>query len=188
MLHSQIAGEAGEFTLEDVIRGINSKLIHRHPHVFGGRKVKGAEEVSANWQELKDEEKEEKRSLLAGVPKGMPALAYSQSIQRRAAAVGFDWAKVDDIIEKLVEEVVELKEVESLEEKEREFGDILLTLANVGRRMDIDVESSLRQANARFAARFNYIEEAAGSQGRELKDMTLAQMDGLWNEAKKVVG
>ncbi|MBN1690746.1 MAG: nucleoside triphosphate pyrophosphohydrolase [Dehalococcoidia bacterium] len=185
MLHSQIAEEAGEFTLEDVLRGINSKLIHRHPHVFGNRRVKDAAEVSANWQELKGEEKEGSHSLLSGVPRGMPALAYSQSIQRRAASVGFDWEKVDDILKKLVEEVDELKNALSREEKEREFGDILFTLVNLGRRMDMDVESALRQANRRFTERFKYIEEECRRKGVDLKTLTLVEMDRLWDEAKE---
>ncbi len=186
MLHSRIAEESGEFTLEDVLRKINTKLIHRHPHVFGGKKVQNADEVSASWEELKEKEKSGKYSLLAGVPKELPALAYSQSIQRRAATVGFDWDKVDDIIEKLVEEVEELRQAADHEEKIREFGDILLTLANVGRRMDIDLESSLRQANARFTRRFNYIEEACRKKNVDMKSLTLAQMDQLWDEAKKL--
>ena len=126
MLHSQIAEESGEFTLEDVLRKINTKLIYRHPHVFGGTEVKDADEVSVNWEELKEKEKPGNHSLLSGVPRELPALAYSQSIQRRAASVGFDWDKVDDIIEKLVEEVEELKEAVDHEDKIREFGDILL--------------------------------------------------------------
>jgi len=142
--------------------------------------------VSVNWEELKEKEKPGNHSLLSGVPKELPALAYSQSIQRRAASVGFDWDKVDDIIEKLVEEVEELREAVDHEEKIREFGDILLTLANVGRRMDIDVESSLRQANARFTRRFNYIEEECRNKGIDLKSLTLAEMDKLWDEAKKI--
>jgi len=188
MLHSQIAEESGEFTLEDVLRKINTKLIYRHPHVFGDTEVKDADEVSVNWEELKEKEKPGNHSLLSGVPRELPALAYSQSIQRRAASVGFDWDKVDDIIEKLVEEVEELKEAVDHEDKIREFGDILLTLANVGRRMDIDVESALRQANARFTRRFNYIEEECRNKGIDLKSLTLAEMDKLWDEAKKALG
>ena len=188
MLHAQIAEEAGEFRLKDVIAKINGKMIHRHPHVFGDKKVKDAAEVSVNWEELKDEEREGAQSLMSGIPRDLPALAYSQSMQPCAASVGFDWEKVDDIIEKLAEEVGELKRAESHEEKEREFGDILLTLANVGRRMDIDLESALRQANARFSARFKHIEEAAAGKGLDLKTMTLAEMDKLWDEAKKAVG
>lgn len=185
MLHSQIAEEQGEFSLEDVLRKITGKLIFRHPHVFGGTGVKDANEVSLHWQELKSREKPENSSILAGVPKEMPALAASQSLQRRAASVGFDWEELDDVLGKLVEEVDELNEAGSREEQEDEFGDILFTLANVARRMDIDLESALRKANTRFTRRFNHIEDACRGRGISLKDMTLAEMDGLWDEAKK---
>ncbi|MGA2157940.1 MAG: nucleoside triphosphate pyrophosphohydrolase [Dehalococcoidia bacterium] len=188
MLHAQIARESAEFTLEDVLRKINTKLIYRHPHVFGDKKAKDADDVAATWEELKGLEKPDNFSLLAGVPREMPALAYSQSVQRRAAAVGFDWEKIDHIIEKLVEEVEELKRAEGQEQKAREFGDIVLTLANVARRMDIDLESALRQANARFTHRFQFIEDSCRQSGTDLKALTLAEMDKLWNEAKKVVG
>ena len=184
MLHSQIAEEQGEFKLEDVLRKINSKLIFRHPHVFGGKDVKDAEEVSVNWQELKGQEKPENNSILSGVPRGMPSLAASQSLQRRAASVGFDWEKLDDVMDKLVEEVNELRNAASKAEQESEFGDILFTLANVARRMDIELESALRQTNARFTRRFNYIEDSCRARGAELKSLTLAEMDSLWNEAK----
>lgn len=188
MLHSQIAEEASEFKLEDTLRKINRKLIYRHPHVFNNKKVKDADAVSLSWEELKGKEKPENQSLLAGVPRSLPALAYSQSIQRRAASVGFDWEKIEDIIEKLVEEVEELRKAMDHEEKTHEFGDILLTLANVARRMDIDLESSLRQANTRFLRRFQYIEEDCRNKDIDLKGLSLAEMDSLWNEAKTIVG
>jgi tetrapyrrole methylase family protein / MazG family protein len=188
MLHSQIAAENGEFKLEDVLRKINSKLIYRHPHVFGGEDVKDAEEVSLNWVELKGKEKPENNSILSGVPKSMPALAASQSLQRRAASVGFDWDKLDDVMEKLVEEVNELRQAGNKEEQENEFGDILFTLANIARRMDIELESALRQTNAKFTRRFNFIEESCRAKGIDLKSLTLAEMDSLWNEAKGKAG
>jgi len=188
MLHSQIAEEQDEFRLADVLRKINTKLIYRHPHVFGDKNVKDADEVSLNWQELKGSEKPGNNSILAGVPKGMPALAASQSLQRRAASVGFDWEKLDDVMEKLVEEVNELRQAGSKAEQESEFGDILFTLVNIARRMDIELESALRQTNARFTRRFNYIEDSCRSKGMNLKNMTLAEMDSLWNEAKKKSG
>jgi len=188
MLHAQIAEEKGEFTTEDVIRNINAKLIHRHPHVFGNAKVRHAGEVSLNWEVLKEQEKAEDHSILSGVPRNLPALAYSQSIQRRAAAVGFDWEEIKDINEKLVEEVEELGRADDHEEKVREFGDILFTLANIARRMDIDLESAVRQANARFYKRFNYIEETCKKKGLELRTLWLAEMDDLWGEAKGKVG
>jgi tetrapyrrole methylase family protein / MazG family protein len=188
MLHSQIAEEQDEFRLEDVLRKINTKLIFRHPHVFGGKEVKDADEVSLNWQELKGQEKPESNSILAGLPKGMPALAASQSLQRRAASVGFDWEKLDDVMEKLVEEVNELRQAGSKAEQESEFGDILFTLVNIARRMDIELESALRQTNTRFTRRFNFIEDACRAKGTDLKKLTLAEMDSLWNEAKGKMG
>lgn len=184
MLHAQIAAEQEEFGLADVLRKINSKLIYRHPHVFGGTDVKDAEEVSHNWAELKSKEKPANRSLLSGVPKNMPALAASQSLQRRAAVAGFDWEKMEDIIDKLVEEVDELRKAGSREEQESEFGDVLFTLSNIARRMDIELEFALRQTNERFTRRFNYIEQVCRSRDVEVKSLTLAEMDDLWNEAK----
>ena len=160
MLHAQIAAEAGQFDIDDVVRGISSKLIHRHPHVFGGRKVQDAGEVELNWEALKQEERQEGESLLSGVPEQMPALAYSQSIQRRVAGVGFDWEKVEEIIDKLAEEVAEIKQAPNQQEKAKEFGDLLFTLANIARRLDIDLEMALRSANQRFCRRFAYMEEA----------------------------
>jgi tetrapyrrole methylase family protein / MazG family protein len=188
MLHARIAEEAGEFKLEDVLRGINGKMIKRHPHVFAGTGVKDADEVSSNWEEIKGKEKSGNRSLLDGIPRGLPSLACSQDIGRRVARAGFDWEDADSIIDKLVEEVGELKRASTHEERVHEFGDILLVLANAARRMDIELESALRQANARFTRRFRYIEDACRERGLDLKSMTLAEMDRVWDEAKKVVG
>jgi tetrapyrrole methylase family protein/MazG family protein len=188
MLHAQIAEESGEFKLEDVLRNINCKMLKRHPHVFGDIKVEDAEEVSLNWEAIKGQEKNGNRSLLDGIPKGLPSLACSQSIGRRVASAGFDWEKADDIIDKLVEEVGELKKASTHEERVHEFGDILLVLANAARRMDIELESALRQANARFTRRFQHIEDTCRDKGIDLKSMTLAEMDHLWKEAKKIVG
>ncbi|MDD5311727.1 MAG: nucleoside triphosphate pyrophosphohydrolase [Dehalococcoidia bacterium] len=186
MLHTQIAEECGEFTMEDVIRQINSKLIHRHPHVFGDSRAIDACEASLNWQELKGQEKPESQSILSGVPKNLPALAFSQSIQRRAAAVGFDWKELDDVIGKLTEEIEELRQAESQEQRVEEFGDILFTLSNIARHMDIELESALRQTNARFSRRFNYIEETCRRKDTDLRTLSLEEMDALWNEAKTV--
>ncbi len=188
MLHAQIAEESGEFKIEDVLRGINSKMIKRHPHVFASIKVKDAEEVSLNWEEIKGKEKSGSRSLLDGIPRGLPSLACSQDIGRRGARAGFDWEDADGIIDKLVEEVGELKRASTHEERVHEFGDILLVLANAARRMDIDLESALRQANARFTRRFRYVEDACRERGLDLKAMTLTELDVVWDEAKKKVG
>ncbi|MBA7558601.1 Nucleoside triphosphate pyrophosphohydrolase/pyrophosphatase MazG [subsurface metagenome] len=156
VLHTQIAAEAGEFELGDVVNSINTKLIHRHPHVFGSKKVKNAEEVALNWEELKQEERGG-TSILASAPKQMPALGYSQEIQRRVAQVGFDWEDIDGVIEKLTEEISELRRADSQERKAQECGDLLFTLANIARRLGIDLEAALRQANQRFYRRFSYM-------------------------------
>jgi tetrapyrrole methylase family protein/MazG family protein len=127
IFHAQMGKEAGEFGIEDVIEGINRKLISRHPHVFGSRQVKDAEEVLVHWEELKKKERQEKGSMLDGVPKAMPALAYSQSVQDRVARVGFDWPSDEGVLDKLVEEITEFKQSETKLKRDEEFGDILFT-------------------------------------------------------------
>jgi tetrapyrrole methylase family protein/MazG family protein len=188
VLHAQIASEAGEFGLGEVIADINTKLIHRHPHIFGSKKVRDAEEVALNWEELKGEERDPDASILESVPKPMPALGYSQEIQRRAAYVGFDWEEDSGVIDKLAEEVGEFRRAESEKEKAREFGDMLFTLANIGRRMGIDLEAALREANKRFYKRFTYMEDACRRKGQKLGDLSFDEQNALWEEAKKRVG
>jgi tetrapyrrole methylase family protein/MazG family protein len=188
MLHAQIAAEAGQFDIDDVVSSISNKLIHRHPHVFGGQKVKDVVEVEQNWEALKQEERVEGESILAGMPRQMPALVYSQSMQRRVAGVGFDWEKVEEIIDKLAEEVAEIKGATNQQEKANEFGDILFTLANIARRLDIDLEMALRSANQRFYRRFNYMEELCRERGISLAGMTLDEQNALWEEAKRKTG
>lgn len=188
MLHAQIAAESKQFDIDDVVSGINRKLIHRHPHVFGGRKVKDVVEVEQSWEVLKQEERVEGESILAGIPEQMPALTYSQSMQRRVAGVGFDWEKVEEIIDKLAEEVDEIKQAPDQQEKAKEFGDVLFTLANIARRLDIDLEMALRSANRRFYRRFAYMEEACRERGISLAGMTLDEQNALWEEAKRKTG
>ena len=188
VFHAQIASGNGDFDIGDVIAGINEKLIHRHPHVFGKVKVKDADEVVVNWEELKHEERGKDESILSGVPKDMPALAQSQGMQRRAATAGFDWKNVDDIIDKLVEEVKEVKEAKSKKRRSEEFGDVLFTLANVARRMDIDLETALRETNRKFYRRFAKMEELARSRGLEFSKLPLSKQDKLWDEAKGMEG
>lgn len=188
VLHAQIASEAGEFGLGEVVEGINNKLIHRHPHVFGSKKVKDAQEVALNWEELKEEEREGGVSRLASVPRSMPALGYAQEIQRRAAWVGFDWEEDSGVIEKLAEEVREFSQADGQEQKTREFGDLLFTLANIARRMGIDLEAALREANQRFYERFSYMEEACRQKGQNLSQLSFDQQNILWEEAKKKLG
>ena len=185
VLHAQIAAEAGEFELGDVMKSINAKLIHRHPHIFGLKKVKDADEVAHNWELLKREERESGTSILASVPRQMPALGYSQEVQRRVAQLGFDWEDVDGVIDKLVEEVKEFKKAKSEERKAEEFGDLLFTLVNVARRQGVDTESALREANKRFYKRFNYMEEVCRKRGVNLGDLSFAEQNRLWEEAKK---
>jgi len=185
VLHAQIATEAGEFKLEDVVSNISAKLIHRHPHVFGSLKVKDAEEVAHNWEVLKQKERPPDTSILASVPKQMPALSYSQEIQRRVAQVGFDWENIDGVIDKLVEEVREFKQADSQEEREREFGDLLFTLVNIACRLGVDSEAALRQANQRFYRRFAYMEEVCRQRGLNLGELSFDEQNALWDEAKK---
>jgi len=187
VLHAQIASEAGEFGLGEVIANINTKLIHRHPHVFGSKKVNDAEEVALNWEELKGEERDPDASILESVPGQMPALGYSQEIQRRAAHLGFDWEDDSGVIDKLAEEVGEFRRAGTEKEKAEEFGDMLFTLANIGRRMGIDLEAALREANKRFYERFTYMEDACRKRGLNFGDLSFDEQNALWEEAKKRV-
>jgi len=188
VLHSQIAKDNGEFTVSDVIRKINQKLIHRHPHVFGDVKVNNAEEVTVNWEALKKQERKKEASMLDGVPADMPALAYSQAIQGRVARVGFDWQEDSGVLEKMAEEIGEFKAAGSQKQKEEEFGDILFTLANFARRQGIDLESALRKSNRRFYKRFSTMEEFCRNRGLDLSKLTFNEQNELWEEAKKSLG
>jgi tetrapyrrole methylase family protein / MazG family protein len=185
ILHAQIASENGEFSLEEVLENINTKLIRRHPHVFGDTTVRNAEEVSHNWEAIKKTERKAETSILENVPRQMPALAYSQEIQRRVAQIGFDWENIDGVIDKLTEEVRELNQAENLEEKFDEFGDLFFTLANISRRMGIDPEASLRQANRKFYRRFSYMEKLCRERGQDLGKLSFDEQNALWEEAKK---
>ncbi len=188
VFHAQIAGETGEFELADVIKSITTKLIRRHPHVFGSVNVRSADEVLVNWEELKKDERQEDASMLDGVPRAMPSLAYSQEIQGRVARVGFDWQEDAGVIEKLAEEVGEFKEAPTKEQREAEFGDLLFTLANVARRWDIDLESALRQANNRFYRRFAHMEKLCRQRGLDFASLTFDEQNKLWEEAKEKTG
>ncbi|MDD4859830.1 MAG: nucleoside triphosphate pyrophosphohydrolase [Dehalococcoidales bacterium] len=188
VLHGQIAAEAGEFTTGDVIEKLNKKLIYRHPHIFGTGTAKDAEEVAHNWEVLKQQERAEGVSMLDGVPRQMPALSYSREVQKRVGRVGFDWADVDGVIEKLVEEIGELKRAENDAERASEFGDLLFTLVNIARRMDVDAEAALREANERFYRRFSYMEELCRRRGLKIEKLSFGEQNKLWKEAKKEVG
>jgi tetrapyrrole methylase family protein / MazG family protein len=185
ILHARIAEDNSEFKLEEVIGEINTKLIRRHPHIFADVKVNSAEEVVRNWEQIKKKERSHESSILDTVPRQMPALAYSKEIQRRAAETGFDWENIDGVIEKLSEEVKEFKRSESMEEKNDEFGDIFFTLVNVSRRMGIDPEASLRQANSKFFQRFSYMEKLCRERGLAFAKLSFDEQNALWDEAKK---
>jgi len=187
MLHSQIAKDDGEFRIDDVIRSINEKLIHRHPHIFGNSKVKDSKEVMHNWEELKKEERDEGVSILEGVPKEMPALAYAREISRRAVRVGFEWESLEGVLDKLAEEIREIKDTTSREEKEQEYGDLLFTLVNVARWEGIDAEAALRSANKKFYKRFSHMEELCRQRGINFSKLSFKEKDDLWEEAKKGV-
>ena len=187
VLHAQVAAEAGEFELGDVIKNINTKLINRHPHVFGAAKVKDAREVMHNWEALKKGERGSETSVLDNVPRQMPALSYSQEIQRRVAQVGFDWEDISGVIDKLAEEVSEFKRAESQEQKAQEFGDLLFTLVNIARRLGVDSEAVLREASRRFYRRFTYMEEVCRKREVNLGDLSFDEQNALWEEAKKNV-
>lgn len=185
VLQAQIAREAGEFELADVLTAINKKLIYRHPHVFGEIKVGSAEEVVHNWEELKKAERPADTSMLASVPKQMPALAYSQKIQQRVAEAGFDWKDSGGVIDKLREEVEEFRQADSAQEKSNEFGDILFTLVNFARRQGIDSEIALREANQRFFQRFTLMEKLCRERGWDFSTLAFEEQNKLWDEAKK---
>jgi tetrapyrrole methylase family protein/MazG family protein len=177
--------EEGDFSLAQVIEKINAKIKHRHPHVFGDVVVSGAAEVTANWEEIKREEKgEAEGSMLDDVPLTLPALAQAQSYQRRVARVGFDWPNVEGVMTKVAEEIEELQRTSDAAEREEELGDLLFSLVNLARWLKVDAESALRAANARFARRFAAMEDLCRQRGQRLADLSLAELDTLWEEVK----
>src|SRR5574341_631196 len=191
VLQTQIAIDDGEFQMKDVIAGINDKLIRRHPHVFGDLKVSGTDEVIVNWEKLKEQERlgnpeKMKNGILSSVPAALPALAQAHTYQSRVARVGFDWPDIGGVVAKMREEIAEVEGAASEAARGSEMGDLLFAVVNWARWLNIDPESALREANARFATRFAYVEEGAKAQGKELSRMTLDEMDKLWEDAKRV--
>lgn len=184
VLQAQIAVEAGEFSLAQVIEGINAKIKHRHPHVFAGVTVANVGEVLHNWEEIKRGEKGE-HSVLGGVSRTLPALARAQSIQERAARVGFDWPEVEGVIAKIAEEVAELREAKTAEKREKELGDLLFAVVNLARWLSVDAESALRGACERFIERFSGMEDLCRQRGLDLTQLSLAEQDALWEEVKE---
>jgi XTP/dITP diphosphohydrolase len=188
VFYSKIASEQNLFTIDQVMNGLCDKLIYRHPHVFGDASVSGTTEVLENWEQLKLKEKDGNKTVLSGVPKALPALIKANRIQEKVRAVGFDWEERDQVWDKVEEEYQELrKEVSDnhRENTEKEFGDLLFSVVNAARLYGIDPESALEKTNQKFMKRFGYLEERTIKAGKNLKEMSLDEMNVIWEEAKK---
>ncbi len=189
IFYSRIASETNDFNIADVCNSLCEKLIHRHPHIYGDVKVKDEHEVKSNWEKLKLKEgkAEEKKSALSGVPKSLPAMIKAYRIQEKARGVGFDWEKPEQVLEKVHEEVNELQtEINSKGKVEEEFGDLLFALINYARFINVNPEDALEKTNRKFIKRFQYLESESAKAGKSLSEMSLAEMDVYWSEAKKL--
>jgi len=188
VLHAQIATEYGEFTMSDVLRGVNNKIVRRHPHVFAELELENTERVLQNWEKLKAAERAEKgkgeSSLLDGVALALPALVQSKEYQERAARVGFDWPEIKGVMEKVLEEVREVETAQGQEERAAEIGDLFFAVVNLARWYDVDAESALRQANQRFRNRFARVEAAVREGGQEFTEYSLDELESMWQDAK----
>lgn len=187
--YAKIGSETGDFDIKDVCDRLCEKLIFRHPHVFGEAQAETAAQVVENWEQLKLKEKGGNKTVLSGVPAALPSLIKAYRIQDKARNVGFDWEERSQVWEKVKEEIREFQaEVEQMdkEKAEQEFGDVLFSLINAARLYKINPDNALEHTNQKFIRRFNYVEEHSIRQGRSLKEMTLAEMDALWEEAKRL--
>src|ERR1043166_4644361 len=189
VMHAEIAGEAGRFSIDDMLADVTAKLIRRHPHVFGESQARDAGAVLKQWEAIKREEKKSDTHYLASLPKALPALARAQKAQEKVARVNFDWAELRDVLAKVDEEVGELKD--ALESKDRqaiedEIGDLLFAAVNLARKCDIDAEEALQRATSKFVTRFNRLEDELRAQGKKLGEVDLVEMDEIWNEIKKM--
>lgn len=187
VFYAKIGSETNDFDIADVLNTVCEKLIHRHPHIYGDVKVENEDDVKRNWENLKL--KEGKKSVLEGVPNSLPALVKANRIQDKVAGVGFDWEQPEQVWEKVEEELSEFKEEVQKGNKdamENEFGDVLFSMVNYARFLKINPENALERTNKKFSKRFMYLEEKAKSLNKDLKDMTLAEMDVFWEEAKKL--
>lgn len=185
VFYSRIASEQNAFDIGDVLDGIAEKMTRRHPHIYGDVEAEDEEAVKRNWEQIKLKEKKDKR-VLEGVPKSLPAMVKATRIQEKARGAGFDWDDASQVYEKVKEEFDEFVQAENQTEKEKEFGDILFSLINYARFVDIDPEQALEKTNLKFIQRFNHIENRAKELGKTLKEMTLEEMDIYWEEAKKM--
>jgi tetrapyrrole methylase family protein/MazG family protein len=191
VFHAQVASEDGRFDIEDVAASINKKLIHRHPHIFKQKQDLSPEEVTQNWEQLKlAEKKGHRKSALDGIPKVLPALLKAFRLQQKASRFGFDWENSEQVYEKVGEEMEELKEAldaSDHDQIEEEIGDLLFSVVNLARFLEIDPESALARTNKKFLDRFLYVEKKLAEQGRSLSDSDLAEMDALWDESKSLM-
>jgi len=188
VFYAKIGSERGTFSMADILEGINKKLIYRHPHVFGDVEVADARQVEDNWEKLKMKENSEYKPVLSGVPSSMPAIIKANRIQEKVRGVGFDWEKKEQIWDKVEEELSELREeIENhdTEKIEAELGDVMFSIINASRLYGIDPEAALEKTNRKFIKRFNYLEKETLTKGRSLHDMTLDEMNAIWEEAKK---
>lgn len=186
--YAKIGEEKDAFDIADVADALNSKLIYRHPHVFGDVEANNAHQVEINWEELKLKEKGGNKRVLSGVPSALPALIKAYRVQEKAANIGFDWEKPEQVWDKVAEETAEVNQAiasGNREEIEAEFGDLFFSLVNAARLYGVNPENALEKTNKKFIRRFNHVESRAIEQGRKLKYMTLGEMDALWNEAKQ---
>ncbi len=189
VFYAKIGSEKGIFTMADVLKGINEKLVYRHPHVFGNISVSGPAEVEENWEQLKIKENEGYKPVLSGVPSSLPAMVKANRIQEKVRGVGFDWEDRKQIWDKVLEEISELKEEISNHNAttiESELGDVLFSIINASRLYGIDPEAALEKTNRKFIKRFNYLEKVTLSKGVSLHDMSLDEMNVIWEEAKKI--
>jgi tetrapyrrole methylase family protein/MazG family protein len=187
VLQSRLAEEEGKFTIDDVISGIASKMVNRHPHVFGNEKLETADDVRRRWKKQKEIEGKTHESILDRVPRSMPALLRARKIQLKATKVGFDWDRIDDVFAKLEEEIAELRDAvrkKDSEGVEEEVGDILFVMVRIANFMDVNAENALQGTIRKFIERFKYMESRIAGEGKSFADMTLEEMDVFWNEAK----
>ena len=188
VFYAKIGSETGHFDIADVLNSISEKLIRRHPHIYGAVTVNNAEDVKNNWEKIKLQEKD-RDSVLTGVPNSLPAMVKAYRMQEKVRGVGFDWNNAEQVWEKVNEEIAELQHeiaVGDDEKKEKEFGDLLFSLVNYARFIGVNPEDALERTNKRFVQRFKYIEQQSKKHGKSLKNMTLAEMDVFWDEAKKI--
>jgi MazG family protein len=189
VMHAQLADERGAFTLEEIAATICEKMIRRHPHVFGDKLAADSEAVLKQWEQIKREEKGNDAGLLDGVARSLPALLRSQTLQKKAARVGFDWPDVEPVYNKLAEEIGEVREAFDQNDPaavEAEIGDLLFSAVNLARKLGVDAETALAGANKRFSSRFRHIEQTLRAEGHEVEGTSLEELDRLWEQAKRV--